>query len=61
MQGSADAFDLVVGGWELRDARELGLPHAAVVPCMLLTFVLGPAGMLTYVIVRAAARKRLAA
>jgi hypothetical protein len=54
------AFDLVVGSWELRDSQRAGLPHAAVVPCMILTFMLGPAGLLAYLAVRAAARKRLA-
>ena len=54
------AFDLVVGAWESRDAKRLGLPHAVVVPCLILTFVLGPAGLLAYLIVRIAARKRLA-
>jgi hypothetical protein len=54
------AFDLVVGAWEARDARAIGLPHGALVPCLLLTFVLGPAGLLVYVIVRGVAKKRLA-
>jgi hypothetical protein len=53
------AFDLVVGAWELRDSRAIGLPHAAVVVCLLLTFVLGPAGFLAYLVLRAAARKRV--
>jgi len=55
------AFDLVVGAWEARDARELGLPHAALVPCLLLTFMLGPAGLLVYLVLRAALKKRFAA
>jgi hypothetical protein len=46
------AFDLLVGNWEVRDARERGIPHALVVPCLLLTFLLGPAGWLLYLGVR---------
>lgn len=42
------AFDLIVGSWEVRDARERGIPHLAVVPCLALTFMFGPAGWLAY-------------
>ena len=46
------AFDLLIGTWETRDARERGLSHVVVVPCLLLTFMLGPAGWLLYMAVR---------
>ena len=46
------AFDLLVGTWEARDARERGIPHLAVVPCLILTFLFGPAGWLLYLAVR---------
>ena len=42
------AFDLLVGSWEVRDARERGIPHLLVVPCLFLTFMFGPAGWLLY-------------
>ncbi len=48
------AFDLFVGSWEVRDARERKIPHLAVVPCLVLTFLFGPAGWLSYVVVRVA-------
>jgi hypothetical protein len=48
------AFDLVVGAWEARDARVSGVPHLLLVPCLLLSFMFGPAGLLLYLIVRAA-------
>lgn len=48
------AFDLIVGSWEVRDARERGIPHLAVVPCLALTFMFGPAGWLAYSGVRTA-------
>jgi len=42
------AFDLLVGAWEVEDARNRGIPHLAVVPCLALTFLFGPAGWLLY-------------
>ncbi len=42
------AFDLFIGAWESRDAQRHGIPHLLVVPCLLLTFMLGPIGLLTY-------------
>jgi hypothetical protein len=52
------AFDLFIGGWELRDAQRLGLPHLAVVPCLVLTFLFGPVGLLAYWSLRAGLRRR---
>jgi hypothetical protein len=46
------AFDLFVGSWEVEDARDRGLPHLLVIPCLLLTFMAGPAGLLLYLILR---------
>jgi hypothetical protein len=46
------AFDLFVGGWEVRDARERGVPHLFVVPALVLTFLFGPAGWLLYLTIR---------
>jgi ABA DEFICIENT 4-like len=48
------AFDLLIGRWEARDSRRLGIPHLLVVPCLILTFMFGPAGWLLYMVVRAA-------
>ena len=42
------AFDLLVGTWEARDSRERGIPHLLLVPCLILTFLFGPAGWLLY-------------
>ena len=47
------AFDLFIGAWETRDAAACGVPHAWVVPCLLMTFLLGPIGLLAYLAVRA--------
>ncbi len=46
------AFDLLTGVWEVRDAAARNLPHWRVVPCLLLTFLFGPAGWLLYMAVR---------
>ncbi|MDZ4790199.1 MAG: ABA4-like family protein [Hyphomicrobiales bacterium] len=54
------AFDLLVGCWEVRTARDEGIPHAAVIPCLLLTFMLGPVGFLAFLMVRALFRQRSA-
>ena len=45
-------FDLAVGAWETRDAHRRGVPHAALVPCLAATFLLGPLGLLLYCGVR---------
>jgi hypothetical protein len=50
------AFDLLIGSWEVEDARERGIPHLMVVPCLLLTFMFGPAGWLLYTIMRSIPR-----
>jgi hypothetical protein len=52
-------FDLFIGAWEVRDAGRLGLPHLLVVPCLVLTFLFGPAGLLLYGIVRAVRTRRV--
>lgn len=52
-------FDLFIGAWEVRDAARLRIPHWAVVPCSLATLMLGPIGLLLYLILRAAMRQRL--
>jgi hypothetical protein len=46
------AFDLFIGGWEVRDAQRRGIPHLLIVPALVLTFLLGPAGWLLYLAIR---------
>ena len=46
------AFDLLVGVWEVRDSQEKGISHWFVIPCLVLTFLLGPIGFLLYSILR---------
>ncbi len=42
------AFDLFIGSWQVRDARRRGLSRWLVSPCLILTFLFGPAGLLLY-------------
>lgn len=46
------AFDLWVGAWEVEDAARRRVPHWAVLPCLALTFMVGPVGLLAYLAVR---------
>jgi len=46
------AFDLFVGNWQVRDAQAHGIPHWAIAPSLILTFLFGPAGLLLYFAVR---------
>jgi hypothetical protein len=46
------AFDLFIGGWEVRDAQRCGIPHLLIVPVLVLTFFLGPAGLMAYLAIR---------
>lgn len=55
------AFDLFVGAWMTRDARDAGVPHLMVVPCLVLVFLAGPAGLLLYLAVRTLRRHSLRA
>ena len=51
------AFDLFVGSWEVRDARRVGVPHLLVIPCLFLTLMMGPVGLLAYLVLRLAIRR----
>src|SRR5258708_731536 len=46
------AFDLFIGAWEVRDSKALGISHWIVLPCLALTFLFGPAGLLLYFLIR---------
>ena len=46
------AFDLFVGVWEVRDAQAKNISHWFVIPCLVLTFMFGPIGLLLYSILR---------
>ena len=52
------AFDLFVGTWIVRDGLERGVPALLILPCLPLTFLFGPAGLLLYFILRLAFREQ---
>ncbi len=47
------AFDLFVGVWIAQRSAQLQLPHWVVVPLLVLTFLLGPLGYLSFIALRA--------
>lgn len=48
------AFDLFIGAWEVRTARREGISHFLVLPCLFLTFMFGPAGLVLFLTIRLA-------
>jgi len=46
------AFDLFLGAWILRRSQEAGIPHLPMVPVLLATFMFGPAGYLSFLLLR---------
>ena len=50
------AFDLFVGAWICRTGRHDGIKFWIVLPCLPVTFMLGPAGFLLYAGIRAGKR-----
>lgn len=52
------AFDLFVGVWIKKNSIKYNISHALVIPCMLLTFMLGPIGLLLYLLIRFVASKK---
>ena len=53
------AFDLFIGAWEIRDSHRHGIPHLVMIPCLVMTFVLGPIGLLFYFAIRTAKTRAL--
>jgi hypothetical protein len=50
-------FDLFVGAWQVRDAQRRGITHLAVIPCLVLTLLAGPVGLLLYLALRTGMRR----
>lgn len=46
------AFDLFVGTWIARDGLARGVPALLLIPCLALTFLVGPVGLLLYLLLR---------
>ena len=52
------AFDLFLGAWQTRQAQRLGISHFLVVPCLLLTFLFGPIGLLVFWAIRSMVKRQ---
>jgi hypothetical protein len=52
------AFDLFVGTWIARDSAERAVHALLVAPCLALTLMFGPAGLLAYFLLRLAFGRR---
>lgn len=52
------AFDIFVGRWAYLDSRERGINPFLMAPVLFVTFMLGPAGFLAYLIMRTVAGLR---
>lgn len=52
------AFDLMVGIWIKRNAVKYGISHWIIIPCLLFTFMMGPVGLLLYLIIRSVKTKQ---
>lgn len=46
------AFDLMTGIWIKKNAMLHGISHWLLIPCLLFTFMLGPVGLLLYLLIR---------
>jgi len=46
------AFDLFIGAWICRKARQKGIRFWMIVPCLPITFLFGPAGFLLFTVIR---------
>jgi len=45
------AFDLFIGGWQLRRAEAERIPYYLTAPCLVLTMIFGPIGLIAFFIV----------
>ncbi len=52
------AFDLMVGWFIVTNAAKHGMNRYLLIPCLLLTFIFGPMGLLLYLAVRAVALRK---
>ena len=53
------AFDLFVGSWIAALGRDAAIPALLLLPCLILTWLFGPAGLLLFLILRLTFRGRV--
>lgn len=46
------ALDLFIGAWLVEKAIKIGMPHIVVLPCLILTFLVGPLGLLLFLLLQ---------
>jgi Domain of unknown function (DUF4281) len=46
------AFDLMTGIWVKKNSEKYAISHWIIIPCLLFTFMLGPVGLLLYLLIR---------
>ncbi|HXG80535.1 MAG TPA: ABA4-like family protein [Sphingomicrobium sp.] len=52
------AFDLFIGGWIVADGLKRRIPALLILPCLPLTFLFGPLGLLLFILLRLAFARR---
>ena len=52
------AFDLFIGSWIVAEGLKRRIPALLVLPCLPLTFLFGPTGLLLFILIRLAFRRR---
>ncbi len=52
------AFDLLTGTWIKKNSIKYNISHWLVIPCLFFTFMLGPVGLLLYLLIRTIKAKR---
>ena len=53
------AFDLWIGTWQVANSKRFGINSFLLIPCLILTFMAGPVGLLLYLLIRAIKTKRI--
>ena len=55
------AFDLFIGAWQIRDGLRLGISRWLILPCQILTFLVGPVGLALYLLLKLVMRRKFGA
>lgn len=46
------ALDLFIGAWQVERAKKIGIPHIVLLPCLILTFLVGPLGLFLFLMIQ---------
>jgi Domain of unknown function (DUF4281) len=46
------AFNLFIGSWQVEDTPRHQIPHIIIVPCLIVTALIGPAGFVLHILLR---------